>query len=270
MDRARHQSAPGHGDFAVASPSPSAPPLFCAVALAGVSLSRLESAGTIVWLTLGAAACGALSTDLHQVVALDVSLPDSGRVEVGDTLHPRARALNGRGDSVAAVITWATLDTAILQVVDSAAGTTVGKAAGIGRVLARVGALRSNPLNVTVQPPLDSITAVGNTVSTVTVSTPDSLSDSLQVEAWATPTGAQNVAGRRVAFAATIYPVGGTTVTLVPRDTVQTSGSGLAIVQVRYTAGPRPDSVVVLASARHPDGTPVRGSPVHFVVGFLP
>jgi len=171
---------------------------------------------------------------------------------------------------VAAAITWVTLDTAILQVVDSTAGTTVGKASGIGRVQARVGSLRSNPLNVTVQPPLDSITAVGSTMSTVTVSAPDSLSDSLQVEAWATPTGAQNLAGRRVAFAATLYSVSGTTVALVPGDTVRTSGGGLAIVQVRYTAGSRPDSVVVLASAHRADGTPVPGSPVHFVVEFLP
>ena len=270
MDRARHQGAPGHGDHAFASPDLRRRHPPCAVALAGVFLSRLESAGTIVWVILGATACGALSSDLHQVVALDVSLPDSGRVEVGDTLHPRARALDGQGDSVAAAITWATLDTAILLVVDSAAGTTVGKAAGIGRVQARVGSLRSNPLNVTVQPPLDSITAVGSTVSTVTVSTPDSLSDSLQVQAWSTPTGAQNLAGRRVAFAATVYPPSGTTITLVPRDSVRTSGAGLAIVQVRYTGGPRPDSVVVLARAHRPDGTPVPGSPVHFVVGFLP
>ena len=226
----------------------------------------------IVWLTVGggAAACGALSSDLHQVVALDTSLPDSGRIEVGDTLHPRARALDGQGDSVAAAITWATLDTAILQVVDSAAGTTVGKAAGIGRVQARVGNLRSNLLNVTVQPPLDSSTAVGATVSTVTVSTPDSLSDSLQVQAWATPTGAQNLASRRVVFVATIYATGGTTVALVPGDTVRTSGIGIAIAQVRYTGGLIPDSVVVLASAHHVDGTPAAGSPVHFVVEFLP
>jgi hypothetical protein len=146
----------------------------------------------------------------------------------------------------------------------------VGKAAGLGRVQARIGNLRSNPLNVTVQPPLDSITALGSTVSTVTVSMPDSLSDSLQIQAWATPTGAQNLAGRSVAYAATVYPAGGATIMLVPLDTARTSASGLAVVQVRYTGGPRPDSVVVLARAHHADGTPVPGSPVHFVVGFLP
>ena len=69
-------------------------------------------------------------------------LPDSGRMEVGDILHPAARALNGRGDSVAAQIFWSSLDTAIVQVVDSATGATRGKTAGTGRVQARFGRLR--------------------------------------------------------------------------------------------------------------------------------
>ncbi|HYS22020.1 MAG TPA: hypothetical protein VEO73_13105 [Gemmatimonadales bacterium] len=266
MDRARYQSTARNGDFARSHRPAPAPR---AVALAGVALTRLTTAGTFTWLSLGAAACGALSSDPRQVVALDASLPDSGRIEVGDTLRPQARGLNGQGDSVAATITWATLDTAILTVVDSVSGKTVGKAAGLGRVQARIGNLRSNPLNVTVQPPLDSITALGSTVSTVSVSA-RSLSDSLQIQAWATPTGAQNLAARRVAYAATVYPAGGATIMLVPQDTARTSASGLAVVQVSYTGGPRPDSVVVLARARHADGTPVPGSPVHFVVGFLP
>ena len=52
-------------------------------------------------------------------------LPDSGRAEVGDTIHPGARALNGRGDSVAgAQIYWSSLDTGIVAVVDSTTGVT--------------------------------------------------------------------------------------------------------------------------------------------------
>jgi hypothetical protein len=201
------------------------------------------------------------------VVALDIfPLPDSGRIEVGGTLRPHARALDGQGDSVAATITWATLDTAILSV-DSGTGATLGKAAGNGRIQAHAGNLRSNPLSITVLAALDSISASGSTVDTVTVSTPDSLSDSLSVAAWV---GKVAAAGRRVRFVATIYPGGGTTVTFVPGDSVPTNSVGLAVVQLRYTGGPRPDSVVVLASARHGDGTAVAGSPVHFVVGFRP
>ncbi|HET8713001.1 MAG TPA: hypothetical protein VFM23_04875 [Gemmatimonadales bacterium] len=77
-------------------------------------------------------------------------LPDSGRVEVSDTFHPRARALNGVGDSVAAEVFWAALDSAVLALLDSTTGEFLAKRAGTGRIQARVGALRSNPLAVTV------------------------------------------------------------------------------------------------------------------------
>ena len=98
-------------------------------------------------------ACGKLGTDLDQVVALEVVLPDSGRIILGDTLHPLARALNGRGDSVAAPIFWSALDTAIIAVLDSGTGATLGKAVGTGRLQARTGALRSNPQSVIVRVP---------------------------------------------------------------------------------------------------------------------
>jgi hypothetical protein len=84
------------------------------------------------------------------VVALEIVLPDSGRMRVGDTLLPGARALNGRGDSVAAAIFWSSLDTAVIVVVDTETGKTYGKAVGTGRLQARTGNLRSNPQNVVV------------------------------------------------------------------------------------------------------------------------
>ena len=98
-------------------------------------------------------ACGKLGTDLDSVVALEIVLPDSGRIAVGDTLRPSARALNGRGDSVAAEIFWSSLDTAIIAVLDSATGKTLGKAVGTGRLQARTGPLRSNPQSVIVRVP---------------------------------------------------------------------------------------------------------------------
>lgn len=97
-------------------------------------------------------ACGKLGTDLDDVVALEITLPDSGRMVVGDTMQPGARALNGRGEAVVAEIFWTSLDTAIIEVLDSTDGRTHAKAAGTGRLQARTGALRSNPQNVTVQP----------------------------------------------------------------------------------------------------------------------
>ena len=216
---------------------------------------------------LGAAACGPLGTDLNQVVALEVFLPDSGRLEVGDTLHPGARALNGRGDSVAAQIFWGSLDTAIIAVVDSTTGATLAKTTGTGRLQARFGNLRSNAQNVVVLTRLDSATAAGPIRDTIIASTPDSLSDSLLVKVWAGTSGA---AGRTVVYEHTIYPTGATNVTLVPTGTAQTGASGIAARQLRLTPGPLPDSVVVTAAVRRPNGTDVPGSPLRFVVEFQP
>ena len=193
--------------------------------------------------------------------------PDSGRLEIGDTLRPHARALNGHGDSVAAQAYWTSLDTAIVTVVDSGTGVTFGKAIGTGRLQARFGVLRSNPENVFVFARLDSATAAGPSRDTVTVSTPDSVSDSLLVKAWAGPSGAP---GRPVAYTLAIYPAGATTVTFVPKATVLTDANGITAVRLRLTQGPVPDSVVVSAAVRRPNGTDVPGSPRLFVVEFRP
>jgi hypothetical protein len=96
-------------------------------------------------------ACNKLGTDLDQVVALEIILPDSGKITVGDTLFPLARALDGRGDTVTAAILWAALDTAIITVLDSTTGATYGKAPGTGRLQARIGGLRSNPIGILVR-----------------------------------------------------------------------------------------------------------------------
>lgn len=115
------------------------------------AVARLVPERTPALLLVAALALGCkLGTDLDSIVAIEVLLPDSGRVAVGDTLVPRARALNGRGDSVAAPIRWNALDTAIISV-DSLSGATVGKAVGSGRLQARVAALRSNPQTVIVE-----------------------------------------------------------------------------------------------------------------------
>lgn len=215
-----------------------------------------------------AVACGQLGTDLDRIVALDLFLPDSGRAEEGDTLHPRARALNGRGDSVLAPIYWTALDT-ILAVVDSTTGVTYANAVGTGRLQARVGNLRSNPLSILVLLRLDSASAAGPIRHTITVSAPDSVSDALAVKAWADTSGAP---GRPVVYAATIYPPGGTIVTFVPAGggTVQTDAGGIAVAQLRLVEEPLPDSVVVTAAVRRPNGADVPGSPIRFVVEFQP
>ncbi|HWC72906.1 MAG TPA: hypothetical protein VG454_03140 [Gemmatimonadales bacterium] len=208
-----------------------------------------------------------VSTNLDQVVALEVVLPDGGQLEIGDTLFPRARALNGHGDTVTSNIFWEALDTAVIAVLDSSTGATLGKAIGSGRVEALVGLLRSNPQAITVIPHLDSVLALGPTRDTVSIAA-DSLSDSLGVQLFSSPPPASN---RRVVFAATTFPAGAPLVTFVPKDTLFSSFSGVAAVRLRLTAGNSPpDSVVVTATVQRPDGTPIPGSPVTFVVEYRP
>jgi len=212
-----------------------------------------------------------INTDVSQPVAIEMRLPDSGRVELTDTFRPTARALNGLGDSVQAAFVWASLDTAILAVLDSTTGVSLSKALGTARLQARIaGNLISNPQSVTVLPYLDSIVVSGAARDTVFV-TPaaDSLSDSLVVQAYGS--GGAIPANRRVVFTATTFPASGPAVTLVPKDTVFTNpSSGVAAVQVRLLSGTVPDSVVVTAFMLHLDSTAVSGSPLTFVVEFRP
>ncbi len=212
-------------------------------------------------------ACSKITAS-DQVVALDILLPDSGHIELGDTLRPLGRALNSRGDSIAAQIFWASLDTGTIVVLDSTTGVTVGKVVGNGRVQARVGPLRSNPQTVVVAARLDSVRAAGPVRDTVTVSTPDSLSDTLFVRVFAVDS--EPPAGRQVVYAATTYPASGPTVRFVRGGTVTTDGTGLAFEQSRLSPGTLPDSVVVTATVKRFTGTNIPGSPVTFVVEFRP
>jgi len=215
----------------------------------------------------GALACSKI-TSSDQVVALDILLPDSGHIELGDTLLPLGRALNSQGDSVAAQIFWASIDTATIVVLDSTTGATIGKAPGSGRLQARVGFLRSNPQNVVVAARLDSVVAVGAFPDTVTASAPDSLSDSLSVRVFSA--ASESPAGRAVVYAATTYPASVSTVRLVRGGTVTTDGTGVAFEQLRLDPGAVPDSVVVTASVKRFTGTDIPGSPVTFLVVFRP
>jgi hypothetical protein len=198
-------------------------------------------------------------------------LPDSGFVELDDTIIPRARPLNGAGDSVAGTVYWAALDTAVATVLDSETGATLGKAAGIARIQARTGTLRSNPVTLVVQPPLDSIRPAGDLRDTVVTSStpPDTLSDSLLVRVFAPMPPSATHLRRRITYELAVFPSAGSAITLVPNDTVFTNTGGTAAVQVRLDAGPLPDSVVVTARAARHDGTPIDSS-LTFVVEFRP
>ena len=156
--------------------------------------------------------------------------------------------------------------------VDSTTGATLGKKPGSGRLQARVGSLRSNPVTVVVSPDADTLFAAGPLRDTVTASTSaDSLSDSLKVRLQDLPTGGSpvNLAGRLVNFQIT-YPIGGAGFTLEPQDSLLTGTGGIAAVRVRLLSRTLPDSAVVTASAFRANGQPVPGSVVTFVVEFVP
>ena len=228
-----------------------------------------------------AVACGNLG-DLGAVLALEVAAPDS--LEEYDTLRPRARALNGHGDSVRATILWSTLDTAVLSLVDSTTGKTIVRSVGAtpGRLLARTEGVSSNVISIQPLAAADSLFTAGPTA--LTPRRADSLSDSLKVEladtVAASGGGSPTVplAGRPITYTI-VYPATAGPVTLVVRDashslvaaaSVVTGSSGIAFVKVRLLGPAVPDSVVVTAGARRAVGTIVRGSPVTFTVRFVP
>ncbi|HYR30762.1 MAG TPA: hypothetical protein VEO93_02490 [Gemmatimonadales bacterium] len=215
--------------------------------------------------------CSSLSPDFNQVVAIEVSLPYGGNVELRDTLRPSARALNGRGDSVAATIYWRAIDTALVTVLDTTTGATLGKALGTGQIQARVGNLPSNPIPILVVAVPDTVftTNVAKRDSVSVSAKVDSLSDTLNVEVADTNGGVITpVSGWKVAFQIT-YPTDTSAFTLVPGDTVLT-GATVAAVRVKLKKRALPDSVVLSATARHIRGAMIPGSPITFTVIFAP
>jgi hypothetical protein len=226
-----------------------------------------------------ALACGSITTDLNEVIALQITLPDSGRMDFGDTLFATAEALNGRGDSVGALVTWADLDTIVH--VDSLTGAVTARVTGTGLIQARTGSLRSNPQAITVFPRADTTFAESTTPNpdTVHVKTPtdagdtafvyDSLSDALGVHVQNLGTGSpMGLAGRIVTFSL-VYPPD--TIGFALRPFVTTTDlNGLAVAQVKLKNRTLPDSAVVRVTVTRFNGVAVHGSPITFVVRFTP
>lgn len=99
------------------------------------------------------AGCSKLPTAGNGVVAIEVQIPSSLTLRMGDSLTLHARALNQQGDSVASdVIRWFTVDTAAVTV-DSIRGVvTARRPTGTARIQASAGTLRSNPLTLLLAP----------------------------------------------------------------------------------------------------------------------
>ena len=103
------------------------------------------------------AGCSKLPTTTDGVVAIEIRVPASLTLRLGDSVTLQARALNQQGDSVAGVIRWFTVDTAAVTV-DSTTGLVKPKlGSGSARIQASVGTLHSDPLVLKLAPALTTV-----------------------------------------------------------------------------------------------------------------
>jgi hypothetical protein len=232
-------------------------------------------------LIVAGAGCQGYSTDFSTPVAIAIVTTQRPplKVEEFDTLRVRVRVLDRAGDSVAGrSVRLVSLNPDTLAI-DSADLGLVGVRPGTGRVVAISGNLQSAPLSITVVRAPDSLAAIDSTVDTVrttdTVSAPltarllDLRTDTTQALgiAWGDTIHFAIVSPVFASLAAATATLGNDSLTAAV-VTSTLAPAGTASVVVRRNGSPQPDSVVVQASANRAVGTPVRGSPVRFVVHF--
>jgi len=218
-------------------------------------------------------------TESNGVISLEVLAPVSPSVEVGDTLHLTARALDRDGNEVAsAPIVWRTPDTTVA--VDSTLGIVTGLVGpGTGRIQAQVGNLASNFVTVSVTARPDTLVVVG--LDTLRIATGEITSAPLETQL-NTISGSDTTAvtGGTIIYDI-IEPVFPTpadrTVELpggVVLDTVTTGSDGMpspAVTVSRVAGVAQPDSAIVEVRAFRTRGTvPVPGSGQRFIVRIEP
>jgi hypothetical protein len=209
-------------------------------------------------------------------------------LEEGDTLTLHARAISAKGDTVPDAGLWwllASVDSIgnVGFTIDSATGLISTYGPGSGDVYARVEALATAAISVTVEPAPDSVVPLGET--RVVVDTAAASSTPLTVVVWdltSTPGDTLALAGKPVHYL-TVDPQPGspgadsffiTASGTEPGDDphrvdVTTVASGQAAVSaVRVAGQTQPDSVAIEAVALTALGDTVAGSPVRFWVVF--
>ena len=146
-------------------------------------------------------ACDQLTGSFSDVIAVQISGATSRRVEEGSTLQLEATALDLAGDTIAADVRWAIVDTAAGVLVDSTTGlVTAVEPGGPWRVQARVESLRADPVLITVAGAPDSVTVVDDSV---VVTTGANASPAMTVRVFdltTVPGTALGLAGVRVRF----------------------------------------------------------------------
>ena len=223
-------------------------------------------------------ACSSL-TETNGVISLEVLAPLAPAVEVGDTLHFAARALDRNGEVVTtAPIVWRTPDTTLA--VDSLAGVVTGLIGpATGRVQAQTGTLASNFVTVTIQARPDSL--ILEDPDTLRIATGVDTSPPLLAMLISVSSGDTAELGGGTIIYEIIEPVFPTpadrTVELpggVLLDTVTTATDGRPSPEVtlsRVAGMTQPDSAIVEIRAFRTRGTvPVPGSGQRFIVRIDP
>jgi len=233
-------------------------------------------------LTLLGAGCQGYSTDFATPVAIAIAttrIPPFVLEEL-DTMRVSVVVLDRAGDTVPGqAVRLLSLDPDTLAV-DSAIFGLVGVVPGAGRVVASSGNLQSAPLTVNVVRAPDSLAVYDSTARVDTVASTDSVSAPLIVQLLDARTDSGQVIGLgwadTIHFAITypLYSSRDSAKATLGNDslsaavTTALAPAGTAQVVVRLQGTPRPDSVVVQATAHRAVGTVVKGSPVTFVVRF--
>jgi len=225
-------------------------------------------------LALAVAGCSNITANEEGVGELLLLLPSPAEVEAGQTIALKGVAVSPDGDTLNVPIYWRALDSTIA--VDSVAAQLTGLIPGqTGRVVARSGSLYSPTATFSVLFPADTLYAVSPDTQTVGAGTPGSGALLVQFDAGDPP---EPVVGRRVVYQV-VEPVfaspedrsvefaGGRLVTsLVSGPTGSPAGLSLLRVDGRTA----PDSAIVTASAWHPGGAVIAGTPVRFIIRFEP
>ena len=111
---------------------------------------------------VGAAACSSLDEGEGGVVALEIEIPETRTLEVGEQVQVAARALDADGQVVDAAISWSVSTGAVAV---DASGIVTAVQAGTAEVQASVGSLASEPVSFTVQARPDTIVRDGDEVA---------------------------------------------------------------------------------------------------------
>ena len=211
-------------------------------------------------------------TEEGGIAGLEVRVPRPPVVEVGQTIQLSARALDRKGDSVGAAITWLTPDTTVIL---TPTGLLTGRTGGAtARVQAQVNSLVSDFVTFTVNPHPDTLKLVGDSIFVVAAGVVSSAPLVASLQSFVPPMA---LSGDVITYSI-VEPVfadpGQRTVELPGGVLTLDAVTGLdgspssPVTLNRVTGVTSPDSAIVTVSALTASGATVPGSGQRFIVRF--